>query len=60
MFPHYNGKVLDLFYSSINNIYVSITVFAEVSDHSALLAEIPITVELVKNARVVRRACSLL
>ena len=54
VFPTCNDKVLDLFYSSINNIYVSVTVSAVVSDHSALLAEIPTLVKQVKNARLVQ------
>ena len=55
VFPTCNGKVLDLFYFSINNICVSVTISAVVSDHLALVAEIPVSVKKVKNARVVRR-----
>ena len=53
VFPTCNGKVLDLFYSSINNICVSVTIFAVVSDHLALVAEIPVSVKQIKNARIV-------
>ena len=54
VFPTCNDKVLDLFYSSINNICVSVTISAVVSDHPALVAEIPVSVKQIKNARVVR------
>ena len=49
-----NGKVLDLFYASINYIYISFTVSSEVSDHFALRAEITTSAKQVKNARLVR------
>ena len=47
-------KCLTFFYSSINNICVSVTISAVVSDHLALVAEIPVSVKQIKNARVVR------
>ena len=48
VFSTCNGKVLDLFYSSISNICVSVTISALVSDHLALVAEIPVSVKQKK------------
>ena len=48
VYPTCYGKVLDLFYSSINNICVSVTISAVVSDHLALVAEIPVSVKQIK------------
>ena len=50
VFPTCNGRVLIRFYSSINNIYVSATVSTVVSNHSALLIEIPVSFKQVKYA----------
>ena len=55
IFPTCTGKMLDLLYYSINNIYVPVTVSATVFYHQALLTKTPIQIKLVKNDRVIWR-----